>query len=454
MAAAFSEIESSAVRAALDELRRLMSEEAESRMAGLQRLELDFQSLRSERLSAAAEASDEQRASQQRLERAQREIASLSAAVQSLRGVDRLPPFGEGDVGGSGASSSGAGWELAAQRVSSLTERQGLLGERVKALRLELREHVAQEAEQRVEGFQRLERGFEHLRASQASALSFLGGSDAAGSLRGEMLKLSRKQAELLSLSETTTRAQNEWWEKAQQRIGIVEEGLAAVDAGCQVQGRAVEGVSTRMEELARAHNSVVRASADRESALDAAFGELRGEVHAGSERHRALEDRAQGHVNAVEVRELIVQWEEQFQDLQRNVEARCAALGGEVERSEYERQQEARRRLESEQVLREMVAGVDHVYRATGNSPRRYDEGRSSGIGTIMDHSRLSTSTMAKSGSGMASASFGGGMSPPQPRALQFGSGGGGSGFGGGGGLGLGTGLGGGGGGGSGGWR
>jgi len=197
----------------------------------------------------------------------------------------------------------------------------------------------------------------------------------------------------------------------------------------------------------------IVRASADRESSLGAAFGELRGEVHASSERHRALEDRAQGHLNAVEVRELIVQWEAQFQDLQRNVEARCAALGGEVERSEYERQQEVRRRLESEHVLLEMVVGVDRVYRATGNSPRRYDEGRSGGVGTIMDHSRLSTPMMAESGSGMASASFDGGMSPLQPRALQFGSGGGRSGFGGVGGLGLGTGLGGGGGGGSGGW-
>lgn len=309
-------------------------EEAVHRMSGFQRLQRDFERLRSEQVASFAEAHDEQRPMLLRLEKSQAEIAALSAAIQPLiyGGVKCSPYFGtEGDLGGSSSSQRENHWGLGAQRLSFLAERQNTLDERVKALRMELRELVAQEAEQRLEGLQRVERFVEQLRAQQIGGCQGVGDGDA--SLRGDMLRLARKQAEVLSIREETSQAQSEWWEKAQQRLGGLEESLAVLDGGSQAQGRIVEAMNLRMEELARAHNSVVRASMDREAAMNASFVDLQQQVIVYTDRVRALEEFAQKLVNLDEVRGVMEQWDELFAQMRQALEARCRSLGDEMSR-------------------------------------------------------------------------------------------------------------------------
>jgi len=113
-----------------------------------------MEQLRSEQLSVAAEGEDALRAAAQQLQRLQAEVTSLGASLQGLQeqadggSPGRAPRAWEGE----------RWWERAASRISSMDERQTALDGRLKALRLEMRELLAQEAEQRMEALQRSER--------------------------------------------------------------------------------------------------------------------------------------------------------------------------------------------------------------------------------------------------------------------------------------------------------
>lgn len=310
--AAGVEAENAAVRAALEEFRRLVAGEAELRLQAVQRLERDVERLRAEHLAAAAGAGDDQRAAMRRLERL------VAASAQELRG-HRLR--GDGEVVGE------AEGRLAAlhERQGILDERQGVLDDRLRALRLELRELVAQEAEQRAEGQRRIERAAEQLRAREGEPCG----------LRQEMLSLSRREAELRSLGESAAFARDQALEQRLAELeGRVATALEDSQLGRRFEDLAVDAIGSRL-----AHA--------QEAASRAAMGALRADVA-----------------------EVAAQWEERFEALRGFVAGARRSCADSEGRARAER----RLREESDELLGGMISAADSVRRAV--SPLRAESG------------------------------------------------------------------------------
>mmetsp|Transcript_31474 Transcript_31474/g.90229 ORF Transcript_31474/g.90229 Transcript_31474/m.90229 type:complete len:619 (-) Transcript_31474:60-1916(-) len=301
-AAKAAEAPSAALLAALDELRRLLAEEREQRSSSFQRLERRVEQLRGEGQVAAAEGHDALRGEKQRLERMQAEMVWMGAALQGVR-----EQLGMACDSASPSSDCNADpwWDLAAKRINSMDERQSVLDDRLKALRVEFREIVAQEAEQRVDGLQRLER-------AQRTLSSAEGTKAAAPWL--ERLQLQHQQTELAVTASCQGLAERlEAIEmKSAQHSRLSSDRIAKMEDQTAAHAKLTDAVQLRVEELARAHNSVARATRGaqpeverRVTGLDAAFGNLRSDLQ---ERLARLEEQLQVQARIADERNVCIE--------------------------------------------------------------------------------------------------------------------------------------------------
>lgn len=301
-AVAAAEVRIFASHSEVDELSRLLQQEANGRITTVQRLERRIEQLHREKLTAAAEIDDALHKEKQRSDRMNAEITSLGASLEGLKECLRRVLQGQTATL---TECDGHQWfKQVAQKISLMDERQGVLDSRLRALRAECRELIAQESEQRVQGFQRLEReqrAFPHDAQQLAQRQDELAGL--AASLQELQQQLYKTEARLLSQERNVAAS---WWDMALQRLGSVDERLAKVDGNATAQARVTEVVQLHVEELARAHNSFARTvrssqheTESRLAALDAALGAVHSSF---DKRFVELDEQLQGRAIAVNV--------------------------------------------------------------------------------------------------------------------------------------------------------